>query len=200
MNARGSFLHETPTSGAKVPGMSRAVFSLLTLLITAGCAQTSAADPAAEPAASRTPHADDLLVYRDTDARAVEVCGLVPAQRIGELLGRSGVEARESGRPDTANQVGACTYTAADVTLNLAVHMTDPTLPAEEFATLATEGRGRPIRGLGDAAALATYDDGYTKLVAVRGDRVLLLTGTGADADAFTEIAEEALPGLASLS
>jgi hypothetical protein len=180
--------------------MSRAARVLVTLLITAGCAQAPA-DTGAGTEPSIAPHVSgDGLVYRDTGSNVVEVCALVPAKRIGDLFGLTGVEARGSMRPSDGNHVGTCDYTTATFTLSLSVRAADLTLAAEEFVKGATGGRGRPVRGLGDAAALAEYDDGYATLVAVQGELALLLTGAAEHADDFIKVAEEALPGLASLS
>lgn len=178
--------------------MLRAVFLFAGLLIATGCAGEPAASTAARPETALTPYVTDdgHLVYRDSGTNVVEVCGLVPARRVGELLGRSGVSARENGRPSDGNHVGTCEYTAADVTLSLSVHAADPTMSAEEFVKGVTEGKGQPIQGLGDAAALVTYDDGYARLAAVQKELLLLLTGTGEHADDFPKIAEEALSGL----
>jgi hypothetical protein len=183
--------------------MSRVVFGFVVLLLAAGCAEPPGADTVVGTEAAITPlfspHPDGGLVYLDDGTNAVEVCRLVSPERIGELFGVPGVEARESTMPHNGSHIGTCDYTTGAFTLNLSVRARDATLTAAEFVRGATQGKGRTIDGLGDAAALAEFDDGVGQLVVVQDELTLVLTSADENADAFTEIAEEALPRLSSL-
>lgn len=193
-----------------VSGMSRTVPCLAALLLmVAGCAQQPAADTVTEAKSSATPlptrAPDGSIIIRDTGTGITPVCGLVSPQRIGEIFGITGVEARESGMPENGNHVGTCEYTAESFRLTLAIHARDITLSPAEFVQGATYEKGRTIDGLGDAAALATFDDsipeldGFARLVVAQDILTLILTGPGENADGFPEVAREALPGVASL-
>lgn len=183
--------------------MSRAVFGLVVLLImVAGCAESPVANTVVGTEESvaplLTPHPSGGIVYLDDGTNAVEVCGLVSPERVGEVFSVSGVEAHETMLPDNGNHVGTCDYTTGTFSLNLSVRARDITLTAAEFVKGATYGKGQPIDGLGEAAALVKFDDGVGQLVVVQDELILVLAGANENADDFAEVAKEALPRLAS--
>ncbi len=192
-----------------VTGMSRTLLGFVALLMmAAGCAKPPVTDTAAGTGTSigpessippLSPHPPGGVVFQDDGKTVVEACGLVSAERIGEVFGVSEVQARESMRPVDGNHVGTCDYTTGTFALNLSVRMSDPTLSAAEFVKGATYGKGQMIDGLGSAAALAKFDDGVGQLVVVQDQLLLLLTGANEITHGFVEVGKEALPGLQSL-
>ncbi|WP_440069484.1 hypothetical protein [Streptosporangium sp. OZ121] len=184
--------------------MSRAVFGLFVLLIVVtGCAKAPVADTVVgieeSVAPLLSPHPSGGIVYLDDGTNAMEVCGLVSSERVGDIFGVFGVEAGEITLPDNGNHVGTCDYTTGTFTLRLSLHARDITLTAAEFVKGATYGKGQPIDGLGEAAALVKFDDGVGRLVMVQDELTLVLAGANENADDFAEVAKEALPRLASL-
>lgn len=183
-------------------GLILPLASLSLLSSLAACAETPPSTTRATEAtpAPPTPHSSGgLLVYTDDGTNTTDVCHLISAERVGEIVGVAGVAARENRASGNANAVGACDYTAAGLELRLLVIARDPTLTPAEYASGATYGKGRAIDGLGEAAALAEYDDGMAVLVVVHDRLALTLTGTADHAARLPQVAKELLPGLAAL-
>ncbi|TYB59520.1 hypothetical protein FXF51_34175 [Nonomuraea sp. PA05] len=191
----------------------RALGVLLAVLTATGCAQptahttTSQTSPQSSPQTGAPSAGPPGFTVTD-DGTGLDVCSLISAERMGDIYGASGVTAT-SAEPLRGSQLGGCVYTLGGLTVDVGLYPLDPTINgAAQMAEEFTYGKGTPIADLGDAAAVATYDDsdpkladlaGSGRLVAVDHDAILVIDGPEAAVEHFEEVAREMWPRIGSL-
>ncbi|MGR6921328.1 hypothetical protein ACU635_44395 [[Actinomadura] parvosata] len=169
-------------------------------------ARTTAPEPAAEPSVGPTSTLPGLVVTEE--ASGPDVCALISAEQMGAIYGTSAVTATNAAVAGHGSQLGACDYAISGFTLTVAAHLRDPAMGPAETAEAYTYGKGTPIAGLGEAAAVATYDGsdpklaelaGTGRLVAIEDEVVTLITGPREAAERFEKVARELWPRVPSL-
>jgi hypothetical protein len=137
----------------------------LGLLLAASCSSPPVIDTSVKP----------YVVQGGT--RLPYVCGLVSGEQVASIFDLPGVDVKDTSEPDSAYQLGACTYTAEAFELTVEAYPTQVGHAPADFVMAALNGAGRPVAGLGEAAAVGEHGEGVSRLVMVEGDVALFLTG-----------------------
>ncbi|GAA2206912.1 hypothetical protein GCM10009850_023700 [Nonomuraea monospora] len=174
-----------------------------------GCAQPTAHTTTAQTVTqtSPPPSGPPGIVVTD-DGTGPDVCSLISTERMGDIYGTPGV----TTQPPVAlrgSQLSGCVYMIGALTVDVGLYALDPSMDSPaRMADEYTYRKGTPIADLGDAAAVATYDDSDPKLAALAGsgrlvaidhDAILVIDGPEAAVERFEEVAREMWPRVGAL-